>query len=68
MKPSYVSVLPIPSTHKGHTMASYTVYRTVQYSVQVEADSEEDAIEQSKEYSEDDFAFVNEVELVAELD
>lgn len=49
-------------------MALYTVYRTVQYSLQVEADDEEDAIEQSKEYSEEDFAFVNEVELVAELE
>ena len=48
-------------------MPKYTVYRTVHYALQVEADNEEDALLQAREASEEDFDFIDEDEMTAEL-
>jgi len=51
----------------ANTMPQYIVYRTVHYTLQVEADSEEDALEQATEVAEEDFDFADEDEMTAEL-
>ena len=48
-------------------MPKYTVYRTVHYTLRVEANSEEDALQQACEVSEEDFDFADEDEMTAEL-
>ncbi len=47
-------------------MPKFIVNRTVHYSLEVEADDEDDALEQAKDVSEEDFAFVEELEFYAE--
>jgi len=48
-------------------MSKYMVYRTVHYTVEVEADSEADALQQATELEELDFDFADEDEMTAEL-
>ena len=49
-------------------MPKYVVYRTVHYTLRVEAESEEDALEQACDASEDDFDFADEDQMTVELD
>lgn len=49
-------------------MNNYVVYRTVHYTLRVEAASEEDALQQATEVSEEDFEFADEDEMTVELD
>ena len=49
-------------------MPKYIVHRTVHYTLSVEADSEEDALQQATEVSEEDFDFADEDQMTAELD
>ena len=48
-------------------MPKYTVYRTVHYALQVEADSEEDALLQAADVDEAGFDAIDEDEMTAEL-
>ena len=49
-------------------MPNYVVHRTVHYTLRVEADSEEDALQQATEVGEEDFDFADEDEMTVELD
>ena len=49
-------------------MPKYIVYRTVHYTLQVEADSEDDALQQATEVAEEDFDFADEDQMTVELD
>lgn len=48
-------------------MPKYMVHRTVHYTLEVEADSEDDALQQATEVAEEDFDFADEDEMTVEL-
>jgi hypothetical protein len=48
-------------------MPKYIVFRTVHYTYNCEADSEEDALQQAAELAEEDFDIADEDEMTVEL-
>ena len=49
-------------------MPNYLVHRTVHYTLSIEADSEDDALQKATEVAEEDFDFADEDQMTAELD